>query len=80
MQLKRGLSSLAAVAALLLAAGEADAQGYPTKSIRLIAPSTPGDARDVIAVGGAPDEFAAVMARDIAKWTTLAKSVGIKID
>ena len=31
-------------------------------------------------VGGTPDEFAAVMARDIAKWTTLAKSVGIKID
>jgi tripartite-type tricarboxylate transporter receptor subunit TctC len=31
-------------------------------------------------VGGTPDEFGAVMARDIAKWTALAKSVGIKID
>jgi tripartite-type tricarboxylate transporter receptor subunit TctC len=31
-------------------------------------------------VGGTPEEFAAVMARDIAKWTELAKSVGIKID
>jgi tripartite-type tricarboxylate transporter receptor subunit TctC len=31
-------------------------------------------------VGGTPDEFGAVMARDIAKWTELAKSVGIKID
>jgi tripartite-type tricarboxylate transporter receptor subunit TctC len=32
------------------------------------------------AVGGTPEEFGAVMARDIAKWTALAKSVGIKID
>ena len=31
-------------------------------------------------VGGTPEEFGAVMARDIAKWTALAKSVGIKID
>jgi tripartite-type tricarboxylate transporter receptor subunit TctC len=31
-------------------------------------------------VGGTADEFAAVMARDIAKWTTLAKAVGIKVD
>jgi tripartite-type tricarboxylate transporter receptor subunit TctC len=31
-------------------------------------------------VGGTPEEFGAVMARDIAKWTVLAKSVGIKID
>ncbi len=31
-------------------------------------------------VGGTPDEFAAVIARDIAKWTTLAKAVGIKVD
>ncbi|MEO8305376.1 MAG: tripartite tricarboxylate transporter substrate binding protein [Betaproteobacteria bacterium] len=31
-------------------------------------------------VGSTPEEFAAVIARDIAKWTTLAKSVGIKID
>ena len=31
-------------------------------------------------VGGTPEEFGAVMARDIAKWTTLAKSVGITID
>ena len=31
-------------------------------------------------VGGTPDEFAAVVARDIAKWTALAKSVGIKVD
>ena len=31
-------------------------------------------------VGSTPEEFGAVMARDIAKWTALAKSVGIKID
>ena len=31
-------------------------------------------------VGGTPEEFAAVIARDIAKWTTLSKSVGIKVD
>jgi tripartite-type tricarboxylate transporter receptor subunit TctC len=31
-------------------------------------------------VGGTPDEFAAVIARDIGKWTPLAKSVGIKVD
>jgi tripartite-type tricarboxylate transporter receptor subunit TctC len=31
-------------------------------------------------VGGTPDEFSAVIARDIAKWTPLAKSVGIKVD
>jgi tripartite-type tricarboxylate transporter receptor subunit TctC len=31
-------------------------------------------------VGGTPEEFGVVMARDIAKWTALAKSVGIKID
>jgi tripartite-type tricarboxylate transporter receptor subunit TctC len=33
----------------LVAAGEAPAQGYPTRSIRIVAPSTPGDAPDVIA-------------------------------
>jgi tripartite-type tricarboxylate transporter receptor subunit TctC len=49
MQISRWMSSLAAVAALLFAAGVAVAQGYPTKSIRLVAPSTPGDAPDVIA-------------------------------
>jgi tripartite-type tricarboxylate transporter receptor subunit TctC len=32
------------------------------------------------AVGSTPAEFAAVIARDIAKWTPLAKSVGIKVD
>ena len=32
------------------------------------------------AVGSTPEEFAAVIARDIAKWTPLAKSVGIKVD
>jgi len=31
-------------------------------------------------VGSTPEEFAAVIARDIAKWTPLAKSVGIKVD
>jgi tripartite-type tricarboxylate transporter receptor subunit TctC len=31
-------------------------------------------------VGSTPEEFGAVMARDIAKWTALAKTVGIKID
>jgi len=31
-------------------------------------------------VGGSPEEFAAIIARDIAKWTTLAKSVGIRVD
>ena len=52
MQMTGWMSSLVAVAALLLAAGEATAQGYPTKSIRLVAaplvtgefvvPATPG--------------------------------------
>jgi tripartite-type tricarboxylate transporter receptor subunit TctC len=32
------------------------------------------------AVGSTPEEFAAVISRDIAKWTPLAKSVGIKVD
>ena len=31
-------------------------------------------------VGSTPEEFAAVIARDIAKWTPLAKTVGIKVD
>jgi tripartite-type tricarboxylate transporter receptor subunit TctC len=31
-------------------------------------------------VGSTPDEFAAVIGRDIAKWTPLAKTVGIKVD
>jgi len=31
-------------------------------------------------VTSTPEEFAAVIARDIAKWTPLAKSVGIKVD
>lgn len=31
-------------------------------------------------VGSTPEEFAAIIARDIAKWTTLAKSVGIRVD
>jgi tripartite-type tricarboxylate transporter receptor subunit TctC len=31
-------------------------------------------------VGGTPDEFKAVMDRDIAKWKPLAQKVGIKVD
>ena len=31
-------------------------------------------------VGGTPEEFSAVIGRDIAKWTPLAKTVGIKVD
>src|SRR5450755_2917148 len=31
-------------------------------------------------VGGTPDEFSAVIGRDIAKWMPLAKTVGIKVD
>jgi len=48
MNAQRWMSTLV-VAAALVAPGEAPAQGYPTKSIRLVAPSTPGDAPDVIA-------------------------------
>jgi tripartite-type tricarboxylate transporter receptor subunit TctC len=48
MNAQRWMSALV-VAAALVAPGEAPAQGYPTKSIRLVAPSTPGDAPDVIA-------------------------------
>jgi tripartite-type tricarboxylate transporter receptor subunit TctC len=31
-------------------------------------------------VGGTPEEFSIIIGRDIAKWTPLAKSVGIKVD
>ena len=31
-------------------------------------------------VGSTPEEFAAVISRDIAKWTPLARTVGIKVD
>jgi tripartite-type tricarboxylate transporter receptor subunit TctC len=31
-------------------------------------------------VGGTPEEFSAVIGRDIAKWMPLAKTVGIKVD
>ena len=31
-------------------------------------------------VGSTPEEFATVIARDIGKWTPLAKSVGITVD
>jgi len=48
MNAQRWMSTLV-VAAALVAPGEAPAQGCPTKSIRLVAPSTPGDAPDVIA-------------------------------
>jgi len=48
MNVQRWLSSLV-VAVVLVAAGDVAAQAYPTKSIRLVAPSTPGDAPDVIA-------------------------------
>ena len=48
MNVQRWMSSLV-VAVALVAAGDAAAQAYPTKSIRLVAPSTPGDAPDVIA-------------------------------
>jgi tripartite-type tricarboxylate transporter receptor subunit TctC len=31
-------------------------------------------------VGSTPEQFAAIIGRDIAKWTALSKSVGIKVD
>ena len=31
-------------------------------------------------VGGTPEEFKAVIDRDIAKWKPLAQKVGIKVD
>ena len=31
-------------------------------------------------VGGTPEEFRAVIDRDIAKWKPLAQKVGIKVD
>jgi len=31
-------------------------------------------------VGGTPEQFSVVIGRDIAKWTPLAKTVGIKVD
>ncbi|MBA3774943.1 MAG: tripartite tricarboxylate transporter substrate binding protein, partial [Betaproteobacteria bacterium] len=42
-------SFLVAAVVLVLAAGGAHAQSFPTKQIRLVAPSAPGDAPDVIA-------------------------------
>ena len=31
-------------------------------------------------LGGTPQEFAAYVAADLAKWSTLAKSAGLKLD
>jgi tripartite-type tricarboxylate transporter receptor subunit TctC len=48
--LRNGLARLGLALVLgVSATGEAAAQGYPTKAIRIVAPSTPGDAPDVIA-------------------------------
>src|SRR6185369_7319127 len=49
MNVQRWLSSLVVAVVLVAAGDDGAAQAYPTKSIRLVAPSTPGDAPDVIA-------------------------------
>ena len=43
------LTQAAALAAMAVFAAPALGQAYPTKPIRIVAPSTPGDAPDVIA-------------------------------
>jgi len=45
---KTGLSLLTALAALLMLAGSAAAQDYPTKPVRLIIPFPPGGSNDVV--------------------------------
>jgi len=42
------MATMAAMAALLLDAGEAAAQAYPGKPVRIVVPTTPGGASDVI--------------------------------
>ena len=52
-------------------------------SVRAVATINPNDrlvAMGAEPVGGTPEEFKAVIDRDIAKWKPLAQKVGIKVD
>ena len=53
---------------LMVAAGGAMAQSYPTKPIRLISPYPPGT----------PEQFAAYIKSEIVKWAKLIKETGVK--
>ena len=70
------------LAATLLLATPVAAQTYPQKSVRLVVPFAAGGIADVFAriIATTPEQFAAFVAAETAKWGKLIREVGIRAD
>lgn len=74
----RAMRIVLATVIALVAAGHAYSQAYPAKPVRVIVPFPAGGGGEP--VSSTPEEFRAVLQRDLVKWAKVAKQANVKAD